>query len=293
MFAMATFFFVLTTPFHSPLFNSQTSPNQSSNSRIIRLPAFYFNTVLCIFGVIVLATFRLTSNEKLLLVYLIFASCIYASRRPQPATKAVKQSKPRLFSLPTLVYSCSSVFIVVFIALVCARTPIAVMYRIGYYLTGAALVVLTVTSSMWQWTPDEGQGKAEAVAWMLKTQPSPDLTIFQETVEIATNSPHLRPTLLKEILPVLDLRINGIRGDGEQDLRDEEKSCISLLAVLVDFEPRKAVLWRNEAALEQPVLSDELKGKLHILRQGGSAPIRAYAKFILSRVGEQGMYNMV
>ena len=287
---MTSVFFVLTTPFHSPLSNFIifTFPN-----RVIRVHAFYFTIVLCIFALLAVLTFRLTFNEKILLIYLIFASsCISVSRLRLGQVRAQNQPNPRLVSLASFVYFFSGIIVIVFIALSCARTPFTIMYHISYYVTGIALVALTAIRLMLQRTPDEDQGKAEAVAWMLKTQPSPDLTIFREAFEIATNSPHLRPILLDEILPVLDLRINGIRGDGEQDLRDEEKSCISLLAVLVDFEPRKAVLWRNEAALEQPVLSDELKGKLHILRQGGSAPIRAYAEFILGKTSRKDVENI-
>jgi hypothetical protein len=157
--------------------------------------------------------------------------------------------------------------------------------------------VTIVAVQMSQWTPDEDKAKAEAVAWVIKTQSSHDLPTFQHAVEIAQNSAHLRSTLLKDILPVLNVLIQSIQGIREQDLEDDEKIYIKLLAVLVDFEPSEAVFWRNEAAVKQPVLSDELKEKLHILCKSGCtvhnlppAPLsgctKAEAEFILGKVGE-------
>jgi hypothetical protein len=152
---------------------------------------------------------------------------------------------------------------------------------------------------MSQWTPDEGNARAEAVAWMIRTQLTHDLVAFQKAVTVAQNFPHLRATLLKDILPVLDLHVQSIQGDREQDLKHEEKIYITLLAVLVDFKPSKAAFWRNEAALKLPVLSDGLKGKLHILRRGGcshslpplSGCTKADAEFILSKVGEEDKWE--
>jgi hypothetical protein len=143
--------------------------------------------------------------------------------------------------------------------------------------------------------PEEGKGKAEAVAWMIKTQPSHDLPTFRNAVEIARNSPHLRYTFLKEILPILESLITSIRGEREQDLTDDEKIYITLLAILVDFEPCKLSFWRNEAAMKRPELSDKLKDKLHKLRRNGcdghnprplSGCTKADAEFILGKVGE-------
>jgi hypothetical protein len=147
-------------------------------------------------------------------------------------------------------------------------------------------------TKMSRWTPGEGNAKAEAVAWMIKTQPSRNLLTFQNAVEIAQNHPQLRSTLLKEVLPVLDIVIKSIR-DREEDLKEEERICITLLAVLVDFEPCKASLWRNEAAMKRAVLSDGLKAKLHNLRAGYCSLhmpgcVRAEAAFILDKVGEEG-----
>ena len=147
---------------------------------------------------------------------------------------------------------------------------------------------------MSRWTPDEEKAKAEAVAWIIKTRPSHDLLTFQNAVEVARNTASLRSTLLKEILPILEGLIRSIQGDKEQDLKDEEKIYITLLAVLVDFEPCKASFWRNEAAMKRPELSDELKEKLRSLREccDGHGPtplsgcIKADAEFILGRVGE-------
>jgi len=38
---------------------------------------------------------------------------------------------------------------------------------------------------MSQWTPNEGKAKADAIAWMIKTQPFHDLVAFQNAIEIA------------------------------------------------------------------------------------------------------------
>jgi len=156
------------------------------------------------------------------------------------------------------------------------------------------LVATVGAMKMSRWTPGEEKTRAEAVAWMIKTQPSCDLLTFQNAVEIARNSPHLRSTLLKEILPILDDLITSIWGDREQDLNDQEKIYITLLAVLVDFIPCKASFWRNEAAMQRPELSDELKDKLHTLRKGcdghsspGSDCTKSEAEFILGKVGEE------
>ena len=146
---------------------------------------------------------------------------------------------------------------------------------------------------MSQWPSDEGKAKVEAVAWMIKTQPSHDLLTYQNAVEVARNSGHLRSTLLEDILPVLDLVIKSIRGDREQDLGDEEKVYITLLAVLVDFEPCEASFWRNEAAMKRPVLSEGLREKLRILRKGCAgycSPLSGCtsveADFILGKIGD-------
>jgi len=157
------------------------------------------------------------------------------------------------------------------------------------------IVTMGGIKMMSRWTPDKGKAKVDAVAWMIKTQPSHIVT-FQNAVEIARNSPHLRSTLLGDILPVLDVLIKCIQGGREQDLKDEEKMYITLLSILVDFEPSEASFWRNEAAVKRPVLSDELKEKLRNLHKGGcaghSSPpvsgcIKAEAEFILGKVGEE------
>ena len=150
-----------------------------------------------------------------------------------------------------------------------------------------------VAMQMARWAPDEGRAKAEAVAWMIKARPSHDLVMFRNAVEVARIYTHLRSMLLEEILPVLDVAIKSIRWDREEDLEDEERIYITLLAVLVDFEPCKASFWRNEAAMKRPVLSVGLKEKLRILRKGCdghsstsliSGCIKVDAEFILGKV---------
>src|SRR5258707_11997981 len=126
---------------------------------------------------------------------------------------------------------------------------------------------------------------------MIKARPSHDLVMFRNAVEVARNYPHLRSMLLEEILPVLDVVIKSIQGNREEDLKDE-KIYITLLAVLVNFEPCKASFWRNEAAMKRPVLSGGLKEKLRILRKGCddhsstllSGCIKVDAEFILGKV---------
>jgi len=102
--------------------------------------------------------------------------------------------------------------------------------------------------------------------------------------------------LLKDILPVLDVLIRSIQGGREQDLKDEEKMYITLLGILVDFEPCKASFWHNEAAVKRLALSGVLKEKLCNLCKGGCVghilpPVfgctKAEAEFILSKVDEE------
>jgi len=118
---------------------------------------------------------------------------------------------------------------------------------------------------MSQWMPVEGKANAEAVAWMIRTQASHNSFAIQNAVEIGQKYPYLRYTLLKDILPVLDVLIKFIRGDEEHDLNDDEKTYITLLAVLVDFEPSERSFLNNEAAVKRPILSDGLKEKLRRL----------------------------
>jgi len=88
-------------------------------------------------------------------------------------------------------------------------------------------------------------------------------------------------------------------GEREQDLNDEEKIYITLLAV-VEFEPCKAPFWRNEAAMDRPDQSDELKEKLRNLHKGcdvhsptpWSGCTKADAEFILGKVeGADGVWK--
>jgi len=207
-----------------------------------------------------------------------------------------EQSKPPLFSLATWLYS--SCIVITALSFTILFMPSFTLFVVFSFLRAIALFIVTVggIKMMSRWTPDEGKAKVDAVAWMIKTQPS-HLVTFQNAVEIARNSPHLRSTFLGDILPVLDVLIKCIQGDREQDLKDEEKMYITLLCILVDFEPSEASFWCNEAAVKRPVLSDELKEKLRNLQKGGCAghsspPVsgctKAEAEFILGKVGEGG-----
>ena len=221
---------------------------------------------------------------------LLLSLCERAEKKPQ----LEEQPQPRLFSQATLVHS--SCAIVITLTIMMRASP----YRehpLLFYLPASLLSVVTlVVVKVSQWTPIEGQSQAEAVAWIIKTQPSHDLVVFRKAAEIAQSCPHLRPTLLQDILPVLEVFIKSIQGDTEQGLRHDEKLYITLLAVLVDFKPCKADFLRNKAALKRPVLSDELKEKLRMLGKGDcvghSLPmlfgcVKAEAEFILGKVGEE------
>jgi len=224
-----------------------------------------------------------------LLQFLVPISLLSLCQGAEEENEAQEQQKPRLFTLATWMYFHA--FIILGFSFTLPFVSSFGLYVLIYSLRGVALLVVTVGAmKMSRWTPGEEKTRAEAVAWMIKTHPSCDLLTFQNAIEIARNSPHLRSTLLKEILPILD----SILGDREQDLNDQEKIYITLLAVLVDFEPCEASFWRNEAAMQQPGLSDELKDKLHTLRKGcdghsspGSGCTKAEAEFILGKVGEE------
>ena len=218
----------------------------------------------------------------MLLIFLTAVSVLSLCQRTQAEKKAQEQPKPRLCSLATWLYSH---FIVIY-ALLLGRAYLQrvanVLSRVLFGLSCVVLVVMAIGAvRISQCTPDESKADAEAVAFMIKTQPSPDLVAFQNAVEIARrqSSAHLRSTLLKDILPVLDVLITSIQGE---DLRDEEKVYISLLVELVKFEPSEVSLWHNEAAVKRPVLSEELKEKLRILRRSGSEA----AASILAQVEE-------
>jgi len=228
--------------------------------------------------------------------FLVYVSLFSLFQRTQGEERAQEQSKPPLFSLATWVYAGCTVITALSYTIV--LVPSFTLLILFSSLRAIALFIMTVggIKMMSRWTPDEGKAKVDAVAWMIKTQPAHFLT-FQNAIEIARNSAHLRSTLLGDILPVLDVLIKCIQGDREQDLKDEEKMYITLLCVLVDFEPSEASLWCNEAAVKRPVLSDELKAKLRNLHKGGCAghsspPVsgctKAEAEFILGKVGEGG-----
>jgi len=234
-----------------------------------------------------------------LLQFLLLISLLSLCQGSQGENQVREQPKPPLFSLATWLYFHFIVFIGSSFA--AAFMSSFALYVILGLFRGIPLLVMTVGAmKMSRWTPDDGKAKADAVAWMIKTEPSHDLLTFQNAVEIARNSPHVRFTLLKEILPILDLLITSIQGEREQDLKDEEKIYMTLLAVLVDFEPCKASLWRNEAAMDRPDLSDGLKEKLRNLRKGcachsptpWSGCTKADAEFILGKVeGADGVWK--
>jgi len=307
---MAAFFLVLTAsfaafipgaPFHSPLsgfirLTFQILPNRSIRG-LIRIRTVCVTLISVVSLVVIVFSYRrnLPYPINIILHFLVYVSILSLCQVTQGEKKAQEVSKPPLFSLATWVYSSCLVITALTFTILCMPTP--TLFFVFSSLRAIAIFIVTVgATKMSQWTPDEGKAKLDAVAWMIKTQPF-HLVTFQNAVEIARNSPHLRSTLLGDILPVLDVLIKCIQGDREQDLKDEEKMYITLLCVLVDFEPSEASFWCNEAAVKRPVLSDELKAKLRNLRKGGCAghsspPVSgcttAGAEFILGKVGEGG-----
>ena len=295
--------FIPGAPFHSPLssfirFAFQIFPNRSICGfiRIRTVCVTLISVVSLVVVVFSRARIHLPPPISILLQFLVYVSVLSLFQRTQGEKEAQEQSKPPLFSLATWLYSsCIVITALSFTAMFMHSFTLFVFF---FSLRAITIFIVTVGAiKMSQWTPDsEGKAKADAVAWMIKTQPSHFVT-FQNAVEIARNSPHLRSTLLGDILPVLDVLIKCIQGGREQDLKDEEKVYIILLSILVDFEPSEASFWRNEAAVKRPVLSDELKEKLQNLRKGGCAghsspPVSgcttAGAEFILGKVGEGG-----
>jgi hypothetical protein len=199
-----------------------------------------------------------------------------------------------VFSLATWLYFHFIVIVVLSFSI--AYMPSITLYFFVSCLRGLATFTMAVGAVlMSRWPPDDSKAKVEAVAWMIKTQPSHNLLAFQTAVELARSSGHLRSTLLKEILPVMDFAIKSIRGDREEDLTAEEKTYITLLAVLVDFDPCEASFWRNEAAMKKPVLSGGLKARLRVLSTGcagHSSPLSnctsVEAEYVLGKLGEGG-----
>jgi len=286
--------FIPGAPFHSPISDFirlifQLFPNWSIIG-LVRVRTVCV-TLLCISISLLGLLTRLPWVVNVLLQFLVPASLLSLC---QADNTTQQQRKPRIFNLATWLYF--HFIIIIGLSFALSYLPSFALSILIFSLRGVTLLVMTLGAmKMSQWMPDEEKAKAEAVAWMIKTRPSHDLLTFQNAVEIARNSPHLRSTLLKEILPILDLLITSIQGEREQDLNDEEKIYMTLLAVLVDFEPCKASFWRNEAAMKRPDLSDELKEKLHNLHKGcdghGSPPAsgctKADAEFILDKVGEE------
>jgi len=293
--------FIPGAPFHSPLSDFirlifQTFPNWSIFG-LVRVRtvcvALFFVTFLVLSIVYWFLNLYFNFYFVILCQFLVPISLLSLYQGSQGANEAREQPKPLLFSLATWLYF-HSIFFICFSFASFFTTSLA-LYVFFNSLRGVILLVMIVGAmKMSRWTPDKGKAKAEAVAWMIKTQPSQNLLTFQNAVEIARNSPHLRSTLLAEIHPILDVLITSIRGEREQDLKDDEKIYINLLAVLVDFEPCKASIWRNEAAMKRSELSNELKEKLRNLRKGcdgHSLPLlsgcaKADAEFILGKVKE-------
>jgi len=290
--------FIPGAPFHSPLssfirLTFQILPNRSIRGLIrIRTVCVTLISVVSLVVIVVPYVVNLPRPIGILLEFLVYVSLLSLCQRTQGEKKSQEQSKPLLFSLATWVYS--SCLVITALSVTIGFMPSFTLFVVVSSLRAITMSIVTVGAIkiMSRWTPDEGKAKADAVAWMIKTQPF-HLVTFQNTVEIARNSPHLRSTLLGDILPFLDVLIKCIQGGREQDLKDEEKMYITLLSILVDFEPSEASFWRNEAAVKRPVLSDELKEKLRKLHKGGcaghSSPgcTKAEAEFILRKVGEE------
>jgi len=303
IFTASALFFVLTAsfaafipgaPFHSPLSGFfrlvfQLFPNRSING-LIRIRTICV-TLIFIISLVLFFNTDLPWANTTLLQFLLPVSFLSLCQGTQEEDESQEQPKPRLFSLATCLYTLF--FVSIALCVTEQRVP-SNLFFIFYILSGLTLVIMTmVAMQMARWAPDEGRAKAEAVAWMIKARPSHDLVMFRNAVEVARIYTHLRSMLLEEILPVLDVAIKSIRWDREEDLEDEERIYITLLAVLVDFEPCKASFWRNEAAMKRPVLSVGLKEKLRILRKGCdghsstsliSGCIKVDAEFILGKV---------
>jgi len=290
--------FIPDAPFHSPLSDFirlifQLFPNWSILGRVrVRTVCV---TLLCIsislFGF--LNRSHLPWVVVVLLQFLVPASLLSLCQGTPVDSRVHEQPKTRLFTLATWLYVHFVIIIILSFGL--SYLPSFALYVVVFSIRGVVFLVATLGAMrMLRRAPDEGKAKAEAVAWIIKTQSSHDLFTFQNAVEIARNYPHLRSRLLREILPILECLIRPIPGEREQDLNDEEKIYITLLAVLMDFEPCKASFWRNEAAMKRPELSDGLKEKLRNLRRGcgGHTPTslsgctKADAEFILVKLGE-------
>jgi len=289
--------FIPGAPFHSPLssfirFTFQIFPNRSIRGLIrIRTVCVTLISIVSLVVIVFSRKINLPLPISILLQFLVSVSLLSLLQRNRWEKEAQEQSKPPLFSLATWVYS--SCLVITALSLTIGFMPSFTLFVVFSFLRAITIFIGIVGAIkiMSRWTPDEGKAKADAVAWMIKTQPS-HLATFQNAIEIARNSPHLRSMLLSDVLPVLDVLIKCIQGDGEQDLKDDERMYITLLSILVDFEPSEASFWRNEAAVKRPVLSDKLKEKLRKLRKGGCAghsspPVsgctKAEAEFILGR----------
>jgi hypothetical protein len=108
--------------------------------------------------------------------------------------------------------------------------------------------------------------EAEAVSWFLTTSSNKDPAWFQKAVEIAGQSPNVRPVLLRRLFPLL---VSSLPKHGQADVTSEQEGYINTLATLMDFESRKWCLWRNEASLERPTLPEGLIDTLKKLRPSG------------------------
>ena len=306
---MVAIFFVMTAsfaafipgaPFHSPLsgfirFAFQIFPNRSIRGLIrIRTVCVTLISVVSLVENALPYSINRLSLIDLILEFLVYVSVLSLCQRTQGEKKVQEQSKPALFNLATWVYS--SCIVLTALSFTINSMPSFTLFLVFSVLRAITILIASVGAIkiMSRWTPDEGKAKVDAVAWMIETHPHS--VTFQNAIEIAQNFAHLRSTLLESILPVLDVLIKCIQGSREQDLNDEEKMYITLLCILVDFEPSEASFWRNEAAVKRPVLSDELKEKLQNMRKGGcighSAPLvsgctKAEAEFILRKVGEE------
>ena len=175
-----------------------------------------------------------------------------------------RDTKPRLLSLPVSLFLSVTIL---FVILTISNAPFRPYpwFLVFYTLAGISIgFVAYVASKMYGTKPKTA--RAEAVAFILKSSSTRAVDWYHEATEIAKESDNLRVLLLEHLLPSLTPLIMSISEDGCQYVTQEQKTYITCLAELVNFNPAEGAFWKNEAPLKHPILMEELREKLEKLK---------------------------
>jgi len=254
--------FISTSPFRSPfsdlvkfifrIFPDQPNPDpnpelQKKNTRTRKITIIVAAVlVLAVTGYLVFKQIAVAVP----LIYLPFAAVLALARE-----ETEMDIQPRLYNLPEWVFFTTCLlFITCGLSFYFSTNPILfyILFPLVGIILGVQGFVVVKISQVKAKTAD-----ADAIAWLLSISPSQNPDWFEKAVQIAEGSPNLRARLLKVLFPLL---VPLIISTNKRD--DEQKYYLNALADLVDFQPCKASVWRNRAAMEHPSLPPKLRERL-------------------------------